>query len=60
VFTPVQGLELVNPDAAAKRAQDANARYFGSSVFQKIAPTPIPAKVGADGFVVPSALPARK
>lgn len=38
-FTPVQGLELVVPDAAAqaKRIQDANERYFGTaSTFTRV------------------------
>ena len=60
VFTPVQGLELVNPEAAAKKVREANEKYFGSTVFQKIAPTPMPApKVGKDGFQIPS-VPPRK
>jgi len=58
VFTPVQGLELVNPELAAKKTQEANNRYFGSAVFQKLAPTPTPApKVGKDGFAIPTSLP---
>ena len=57
VFTPVQGLELVNPELAAKKAKEANERYFGSTVFQKLAPTPTPVpKVGKDGFAIPSAV----
>jgi len=28
-FTPVQGLELSNPEAAAQRIRDANQKYFG-------------------------------
>ena len=30
-FTPLQGLEIVNPHAAEKRVADANARYFSST-----------------------------
>ena len=31
VFTPVQGLELVNPNAAAERVKEANKKWFDSS-----------------------------
>eukprot|EP01119_Soliformovum_irregulare_P019235 TRINITY_DN6042_c0_g1_i1.p1 TRINITY_DN6042_c0_g1~~TRINITY_DN6042_c0_g1_i1.p1 ORF type:complete len:317 (-),score=75.54 TRINITY_DN6042_c0_g1_i1:35-985(-) len=34
-FTPVQGLELVDPEAAARRVREANLNYFGSSTFNK-------------------------
>lgn len=30
-FTPLQGLEIVNPHAAEKRVADANARYFSNT-----------------------------
>ncbi len=30
VFTPVQGLELVNPNAAAERVREANNKWFSS------------------------------
>jgi len=30
-FTPVQGLELPNPESAAKRVREANEKYFGTS-----------------------------
>ncbi|XP_046847434.1 U4/U6 small nuclear ribonucleoprotein Prp31-like [Xenia sp. Carnegie-2017] len=30
-FTPLQGLEIVNPHAAEKRVADANAKYFSST-----------------------------
>lgn len=30
-FTPMQGLEIVNPHAAEKKVADANAKYFSSS-----------------------------
>ena len=30
-FTPVQGLELQNPNAAADRVRAANAKYFGAN-----------------------------
>ena len=35
-FTPVQGMELVNPDAAAERVKAANAKYFGSGSFSTV------------------------
>ena len=31
VFTPVQGIELVNPNAAADRVKEANKKWFNSS-----------------------------
>lgn len=31
VFTPVQGIELVNPQAAAERVKQANAKWFSSN-----------------------------
>lgn len=31
VFTPVQGLELVNPNAAAQRVQEANQKWFNAA-----------------------------
>ncbi|XP_052788119.1 U4/U6 small nuclear ribonucleoprotein Prp31-like [Mya arenaria] len=30
-FTPLQGLEIVNPQAAEKKAAEANAKYFSST-----------------------------
>ncbi len=27
-FTPIQGIELVDPAAAAKKVEEANRRYF--------------------------------
>jgi U4/U6 small nuclear ribonucleoprotein PRP31 len=39
VFTPVQGLELVNPNAAADRVKEANKKWFDtSSGFMSAAP----------------------
>ncbi|XP_076458994.1 U4/U6 small nuclear ribonucleoprotein Prp31-like [Babylonia areolata] len=36
-FTPLQGLEIVNPQAAEKKAQEANQKYFSSTAgFLKI------------------------
>lgn len=35
-FTPVQGIELGNPDAAAQKVREANERYFGSGTFTKV------------------------
>ena len=29
-FTPLQGIEIVNPKAAEKRIQEVNAKYFSS------------------------------
>lgn len=41
-FTPLQGLEIVNPNAAENRADEANAKYFSSSAaFMKVK-TPAP------------------
>jgi len=38
-FTPVQGIELVNPNAAAARVKEANSKWFGaSSGFMSAAP----------------------
>ncbi len=43
-FTPLQGLEIVNPQAAEKRADEANAKYFSpSAAFMKVK-TPLPPK----------------
>jgi U4/U6 small nuclear ribonucleoprotein PRP31 len=30
-FTPVQGIELMNPHAEAQKIKEANAKYFGSN-----------------------------
>lgn len=30
-FTPLQGLEIVNPHAAEKKANEANAKYFSNT-----------------------------
>ncbi|CAG8647296.1 17579_t:CDS:10 [Acaulospora morrowiae] len=35
-FTPVQGIELINPDEAQKKAREANDRYFGGGAFLKV------------------------
>lgn len=41
-FTPLQGLEIVNPQAAEKRVDEANAKYFSpSAAFVKVK-TPMP------------------
>lgn len=29
-FTPMQGIEIVNPKAAEKRVQETNAKYFSN------------------------------
>ncbi|KAI9197432.1 uncharacterized protein BJ171DRAFT_519520 [Polychytrium aggregatum] len=37
-FTPIQGIELENPEAAQQRIKDANNRYFGAAgTFIKVA-----------------------
>ena len=42
VFTPVQGLELVNPNAAAERVKAANNKWFNAnSGFMSAAPSMI-------------------
>ena len=42
VFTPVQGLELVNPNAAAERVKAANNKWFNAnSGFMSAAPSVI-------------------
>jgi len=39
VFTPVQGLELVNPDAQKDRVRDANKKWFAENAgFQSALP----------------------
>jgi len=39
VFTPVQGMELVNPDAMKDKVRDANRKWFGeNSGFQSALP----------------------
>jgi len=39
VFTPVQGLELVNPDASRERVRQANAKWFSDNAgFQSALP----------------------
>lgn len=30
-FTPLQGLEIVNPQAAEKKVNEANAKYFSNT-----------------------------
>ncbi|KAI1318239.1 U4/U6 small nuclear ribonucleoprotein Prp31 [Mortierella claussenii] len=37
-FTPVQGIELVDPTAAAARIKAVNDKYFGSGGFLKVQP----------------------
>lgn len=32
-FTPVQGIELIDPTAAAERVKKANEKYFGDGAF---------------------------
>jgi U4/U6 small nuclear ribonucleoprotein PRP31 len=39
----LQGLEIVNPQAAEKRVDEANAKYFSASFsFMKVNKTPLP------------------
>jgi U4/U6 small nuclear ribonucleoprotein PRP31 len=41
VFTPVQGLELINPNAAADKVKEANQKWFNStSGFLSAVPKP--------------------
>ena len=35
-FTPVQGIELINPEEAQKKVKEANDRYFGGGAFLKV------------------------
>ncbi|KAI8807371.1 Nop domain-containing protein [Cladochytrium replicatum] len=35
-FTPVQGLELENPEASKQRVKEANDKYFGGGKFLKV------------------------
>merc|ERR1711890_155408 len=47
-FTPVQGLEIVNPQAAEKRVDEANAKYFSPSAsFMKVK-TPLPGVMNSE------------
>ncbi|CAB4055180.1 PRPF31 [Lepeophtheirus salmonis] len=41
-FTPLQGLEIVNPHAAEKSATEENAKYFSSSAAFRKVNTPAP------------------
>ena len=41
-FTPLQGLEIVNPQAAEKRVDEANAKYFSPSASFVKVKTPMP------------------
>ena len=38
-FTPVQGLELMNPEAATERVARANKKWFSDSGFSNLAGT---------------------
>ncbi|CAG8436180.1 9506_t:CDS:10 [Diversispora eburnea] len=35
-FTPVQGIELINPEEAQKKVKEVNDRYFGGGAFLKV------------------------
>ena len=37
-FTPVQGMELVNPEANKKRVEEANLKWFKNEGFQSTVP----------------------
>ncbi|KAG2179677.1 hypothetical protein INT44_006525 [Umbelopsis vinacea] len=39
-FTPVQGIELVDPTAAAEKVKQANERYFGTGAFLNVGKKP--------------------
>nr|CAG4646265.1 EOG090X06EY [Macrothrix elegans] len=42
-FTPLQGLEIVNPQAAEKKVSEANIRYFSNTgTFFNVNSTPVP------------------
>ncbi|QIX02061.1 hypothetical protein AMS68_007578 [Peltaster fructicola] len=61
-FTPVQGLELVNPQVRADMERKRKAeedRYFKSGTFTQIGGTTTSTKLDAQGFKVP-ALPMKK
>merc|ERR1719295_2159116 len=45
-FTPLQGLEIVNPQAAEKRVDEANAKYFSTSASFIKVQTPIVPSMG--------------
>jgi U4/U6 small nuclear ribonucleoprotein PRP31 len=42
VFTPSQGMELINPDAQRERVKDANQRWFGDQAGFRSALPPKP------------------
>lgn len=41
-FTPVQGIEIINPQANEKKVAEANAKYFGTSTSFVKVQTPLP------------------
>jgi len=45
-FTPLQGLEIVNPQAAEKKVDEANAKYFSTSASFIKVQTPIVPSMG--------------
>jgi U4/U6 small nuclear ribonucleoprotein PRP31 len=36
VFTPVQGIELINPEEAQRKIKEANDKYFSGGKFLKV------------------------
>ena len=50
-FTPLQGLEIVNPQAAEKKVDEANAKYFSTSAsFIKVHTPIIPSSASTKKF----------
>lgn len=35
-FTPVQGIELINPEEAQRKIKEANDKYFSGGQFLKV------------------------
>ncbi|KAI8920030.1 hypothetical protein DFJ77DRAFT_450831 [Powellomyces hirtus] len=53
-FTPVKGIELENPEAAAQRVQAANDKYFASAQFVPKAKRPAEASSAGPGGEAPA------
>ncbi|KAF2209301.1 hypothetical protein CERZMDRAFT_47492 [Cercospora zeae-maydis SCOH1-5] len=65
-FTPIQGMELIDPrkrEEATRKRKAEEDRWFKNGTFTQVGssmpPPPVPAKVDAAGFKVP-ALPVKK
>jgi len=43
-FTPIQGIEIINPQANEAKVAEANAKYFGASTSFFKVQTPLPVK----------------